>query len=326
MLSKLATSTNQIQKEVINGCSFYYYNQKWQKPVITEEQTFNLFLQHKNIPTNYFAFPWAELIDGHLDKSIIWELQNFKVAEQSCFTIIQHIYFRKLLQICKNIGITHIFTPHKQDSDLQLEQHFNIKILGYSLYPVHIYNNISSSNTYTIKFKSFEERKYFASFIGQYEFPYYISDIRLKIFDIFSKYEDCFVKRREKWHYWDIVYGGKSDTNKLLEEEYKHNLADTVFSLCPSGSGPNSIRIWESMSFGCIPVILADTLILPDLDIDYKDIFIFFPENNIQSLHRFLKLLKRDKIEKMMMKNIEIFNKYFCAEKINSPILQYFAK
>jgi hypothetical protein len=37
-------------------------------------------------------------------------------------------------------------------------------------------------------------------------------------------------------------------------------LLDSVFSRCPSGSGPNSILLWESLGFRCIPVLLADTL------------------------------------------------------------------
>jgi predicted transcriptional regulator len=37
-------------------------------------------------------------------------------------------------------------------------------------------------------------------------------------------------------------------------------MQETVFCLCPSGSGPNSIRLWEAIEFGCVPVILSDTL------------------------------------------------------------------
>jgi hypothetical protein len=41
-------------------------------------------------------------------------------------------------------------------------------------------------------------------------------------------------------------------------------LLDSRFTLCPSGSGPNYIRLWESLACGCIPVLLADTLDLPN--------------------------------------------------------------
>jgi hypothetical protein len=172
--------------------------------------------------------------------------------------------------------------------------------------------------------KDMASRKYFASFIGQYE-KYYMSDIRVKIFDIFSKYLDCFVKKRDKWHYIDMVYGKSNTTDTKLEEEYKLNLADTIFSLCPSGSGPNSIRIWESMSFGCIPVILADTLDLPDIKgLNYDDIFITWPEKDIDILYDYLKEFDNDKITIMMKNNVDVFNKYFSKDTINSTIIDYF--
>lgn len=47
-------------------------------------------------------------------------------------------------------------------------------------------------------------------------------------------------------------------------EKYNQVLLDSRYSLCPSGSGPNSIRLWESLACGAIPVLLADTLDLPE--------------------------------------------------------------
>jgi hypothetical protein len=45
--------------------------------------------------------------------------------------------------------------------------------------------------------------------------------------------------------------------------EFQDSLRNSTFSLCPSGSGPNSIRLWESIGAGSIPVILADTYAPP---------------------------------------------------------------
>jgi len=41
------------------------------------------------------------------------------------------------------------------------------------------------------------------------------------------------------------------------------NCLSSRYSLCPSGSGPNSIRFWEALATGSIPILLADTLELP---------------------------------------------------------------
>jgi len=53
--------------------------------------------------------------------------------------------------------------------------------------------------------------------------------------------------------------------------------------LCPSGSGPNSIRLWESLAAGAIPVVLADTLELPAHPL-WKDAVVFLPEAELGNL------------------------------------------
>ena len=68
---------------------------------------------------------------------------------------------------------------------------------------------------------------------------------------------------------------------KKNEEEYIRVLEESIFCICPSGSGPNSIRLWEAVEFGCIPVIISD---------DYDDslieniIHIKIPEKKIRKV------------------------------------------
>ena len=40
-------------------------------------------------------------------------------------------------------------------------------------------------------------------------------------------------------------------------------LRESIFSLCPSGSGANSTRLWESIGCGSIPVVLSDNYLPP---------------------------------------------------------------
>lgn len=40
-------------------------------------------------------------------------------------------------------------------------------------------------------------------------------------------------------------------------------LSQSIFSMCPSGSGPNTIRFLESHGAGSIPVLISDRLTLP---------------------------------------------------------------
>ena len=274
-----------IETSKIGILNFYSLDKDWQKPVITEYQVFKLFKEQQNIPTNYFAFPWATMIDNRRTKkdSALYNLvKKIKIYDKVCFTVIQHIRFREYLKLIKEIGINHVFTPHKTSQDVSLEKKFGIKIISFSLFPIQSNN----SNIVDII-----DRKYLTCFIGQYK-EFYLTSIRQKIFDIFSNYSDCYIKRRYEWHYNGVVYKNQKETNHVYETEYNEKLAHSKFSLCPSGSGANTIRIWESMSFGSIPVILADTLVLPKLkNIDWEDCFIIWKESEIEKLYDYLKSL-----------------------------------
>jgi hypothetical protein len=228
---------------------------------------------------------------------------------------MQHIHYYKFLNIIKSIGITHVFTPHKAIGYEELEKKYNIKLISFSLFPAQSLKN--SQNLTNIL-----ERKYLTSFIGQYDKNCYLTNVRDCIFKIFSTYSNSFIKRRGEWHYEGIVYRNKQETNIDNEQEYIDNMLETKFSLCPSGSGPNSIRIWESMSFGTIPVILADTLILPEIDnIDWSNYFILWKESELNTLNEYLKLMSNEKILHMSNNCIELYHKYFSPDKMNLIII-----
>lgn len=312
----------QITVKDIDQKKLYYYNNEWQKPVITEYQIFKLFNEQSTIPVDYFAFPWATMIDNIKNKKLYNFVSKYKIESTQCFTVMQHIYYFKYLDIIKQIGITHVFTPHKTINFLELEKKYGLKIISFSLYPAQSIENFSLNIT------NISSRKYLISFIGQYNPKCYISKIRNIIFDIYknqSEYSDCLVKKRSEWHYECMVYGSSSSTNKTNEQEYSENLLDTKFSLCPSGSGPNSIRIWESMSYGTIPVILADTLVLPEIcNLNWSDYFILWEESEIDKLYEYLKTIETSKLIELSNNCIRLYKDYFCPNKMNRIILEYF--
>ncbi len=311
--------TNIIEEEN-NGHKIYYFDNDWQKPVITEYQVFKLFKENKNIPMNYFAFPWATMIDNFdkKDKKYYDMLSNYKLNDgNKCFTVMQHIYYKKYLELVKKIGITHVVTPHKSTDYKELENKYGIKIIAFSLYPVQHYNYQYGA------LSNINDRKYLTSFLGQYDNPYNLSDIRKKIIDIFSKYDDCLIKGRKEWHFDGIVYRNEKKENNENKDEYIKNLLETKFSLCPSGTGPNSIRLWESMSYGTIPIILADTLVLPEISgINWKDYLIIWEESNVDNLYNYLYNMEPKLLEKLSQNCIKLFNEYFVPEKMTKIIIE----
>jgi hypothetical protein len=132
------------------------------------------------------------------------------------------------------------------------------------------------------------ERRYLYSFIGAYESGLYLTEARRWIFDLPLR-NDAYLARRGEWHFEGAVYreqiGAVPQSEEVLlaerrrVNEYTEVLGQSVFSLCPSGSGPNSIRLWESLGMGAIPVIISETHKLPGEYKQWADAVIFVDES-----------------------------------------------
>lgn len=116
-------------------------------------------------------------------------------------------------------------------------------------------------------------RRFLANFVGAFSASIYLTNVREIIFNDAGKFDDVLIVKREGWHFDRAVYheqiGGNQPTAELLRKEgnekaeYLQAIRDSWFTLCPSGSGPNSIRIFESLALGSIPIILAKDLMMP---------------------------------------------------------------
>jgi len=131
-----------------------------------------------------------------------------------------------------------------------------------------------------------------------------------------------FIKQTDSWFFQQNVFEDKNNSEQT--ENYEDLLANSKFSLCPSGTGINTIRFFESLSYGSIPVLLADELLLPYyLEIDWSEIIIKYPENNVENLYYFLENIPNDVITKMSNKCVEVFNKFFHPMKMINMISSY---
>lgn len=62
------------------------------------------------------------------------------------------------------------------------------------------------------------------------------------------------------------------DIQEARRIRYLQTLADSLTILCPRGEGPNSIRFFESMALGRIPVLVSDSCLLPfEAEINYSE-------------------------------------------------------
>ena len=280
----------------------------WQYPVKTEEE---FYKQNKHNP-NYIGLPWATIIDKGVNQKVLVKALLPLIKTKNTYTCCQHIHFRNLIPIMKIIGIKAVYTPHKvigQD-----------EINGFYIYPCPLYAVNVEDNTRNNEFQNVDyntiERKYLYSFMGGYQ-SNYLTKIRKNIFEI-KHHDDAFILNTGSWHFNNVVYSNKQNIKKELNidnnhiektKNYNKLLLQSRFSLCPSGSGPNSIRFWESLAVGAIPILLADTLELPEHSL-WENAIIKLEESKLETLTELLSKISEEKEKEMRENCIQLYNYY----------------
>jgi len=176
--------------------------------------------------------------------------------------------------------------PHMHQRD---KSNKDVTVLPFPLYPI---NGIGPA----------EKKDILYSFIGLQSHP-----VRRKIFSL-PRRPDVIIKKRERWHFY-LRFRGKivslkwSPRREKEKKEYQDVLARSRFSLCPRGSGPSTIRFWESLQAGAIPVLSSDAMALPKIEgINWNDCIIQVPEKNLSSVDSIIRAISPEK-EAYMKKN-----------------------
>ncbi|MCP9841798.1 exostosin family protein [Synechococcus sp. J7-Johnson] len=166
-----------------------------------------------------------------------------------------------LFRACR---IKDVFWPHTTYSTTH--GYGQVHYHAYPLFPVQKPSGTESKSNH---------RDLLASFTGAYDPRYYLTPVRKWIDQCAwdSASDNTYIKITSEWHFEKTVYQeqvagmplstGEKEAANIREQKFRELLQRSIFSLCPSGSGPNSIRLWESIGFGSIPVLLADGLKLP---------------------------------------------------------------
>lgn len=297
----------------------------WQYPVITEK---TFYEQNKN-DSYYMGIPWATIKDNLNIYTLTGKLRIIKSSilkykkHNNYYTCCQHIHFRKLIPFMKSVGIKYVYSPHKIKGEDIID---GVHILPCPLYAVNFEDETRNKEFKNMDFIN-KKRKYLYSFMGGYEEKIYLTNIRKDIFNLVNNEnynkDNNLIINTDDWHFNKQVYGkddlkhkNQNKSNKIyidnnLENnriKYNNLLLDSRYSLCPSGSGPNSIRFWESLACGSIPVLLADTLELP-YDIKWEDIIIIVKESEINNIDNILSNISIEEETKRRKLCIEIYNK-----------------
>jgi hypothetical protein len=308
----------------------------WQYPVITEQQVCNS-LKYWNqsgiegFPTDrrfvYLAVPWATIIDKNIYQkvnlstrvsSLIMEIKQRQkqVEGRECcyFTACQHIHFTRIIPILAQLDVKVLFASHKTTTLTFLS---GIAICPLQLFAVNLED--PKRNALFRKVDLLEvPRAYLYSFIGFYS-NNYLTDIRRRLFAM-KHPPNCLVKATNKWHFVDTVYRDQAGIYSkkyqpnhrqinLQVDYYNHLLVSSRFSLCPSGSGSNSIRLWESLGAGSIPIVLADELDLPALsgDLSWEKTVVRIPEKEVDHMSERIGAINSEQEREMRANCLKVY-------------------
>lgn len=310
----------------------------WQYPCATEKQAFENHLSIKlgaNIDTErrvihtYLPLPWASYIDKKqypmqvvaLFKPRIMGLNSLAKANGftlAVHTVCQQIHWQRFSQHFHELGITDLHLSHyeKNIAPVHDDNYFNFH--SWPLIAVNIEDSTRSSGIEIGR--SILQKRYLASFIGAH-MPHYRSEVRLSLLQEAKNDggNDILVDLGGEWHFNKIVYheqvankdisSTEQEKHETATQRYNEILSDSVFSLCPEGAGPNTLRVWESMAVGSIPVIVSDDWIPPDIpgDITMKDCCLFVSSHEIEGLFSRLRFMPPEIITEMQVKCIKLY-------------------
>lgn len=307
----------------------------WQYPCGTERQALanhlmlesgaNIDDRHGQIHC-YLGLPWATCVDKKSFPKDVTTIARSRIAgmkslaaahdyDLAVHTVCQTIHWRRLIDQFSELGVTDLHLSHCE---------WDLGALPFRLHswPLIAVNVEDPTRSAGLVFgKPLAEKRYLASFIGAH-MPHYRSDVRLRLLAAAKADggDDLLVDLGREWHFNRIVYG-EQVRNQAIEAEtqekhtaatrrYNEVLSDSVFSLCPEGAGPNTLRLWESLAAGAIPVVLADAWVPPDLpgyDQTMEDACLFISQGSMADLFSTLRAIDPGQIAEMQRACFEVY-------------------
>ncbi len=312
----------------------------WQYPCATEKQALDNHLtiddlvnarSRDGVAHIYVPLPWATYIDkkvfpervfakleAHL--RVMREIAAVLGLELRIHTVCQHIRWRNLLDQARRIGVTDLHLSHNEDAlqDEIIDDYPELRLHSWTLIAVNVEDETRSDG---LTFgKDVEDKKVFASFIGAH-MPHYRSDVRMQLFEAAKAAgdDDIIVDLGTEWHFNKIVYDLQVQNKEIQPQDLTHEnsktlnynqvISDSVFSICPEGAGPNTLRFWESLAVGAIPVVIADAWVPPSRPggVDLREAAIFVRLEDVPQLFERLRAMSKEEIRARQKACIEAY-------------------
>jgi hypothetical protein len=299
----------------------------WQYPCRTEQDAFE---RHARLTSPYLdrvgvhlyvGMPWAtwidkktfpdQLLDAYRHRlQAMRDLLDYPLVVHS---VCQHIRWKEHPHRFEQAGISQLWISHKEKA---WDEEGRLELKAWPLYAVNVLDPERQDGLEIVPTK---HKQVFASFKGAH-MKHYPTDIRLRL-KALSHLEGYEVEVTDLWHFNKVVYNfqiaNKQADKDAIEKEaitnYNRLLSQSLFSLCPAGSGPNTLRLWESLGIGSIPVVLSDRYEFPSLDrmgfpaADWSEAAILHAEDSLEQLDARLRAVSAVQRESMQQKCQQFF-------------------
>jgi hypothetical protein len=121
------------------------------------------------------------------------------------------------------------------------------------------------------------EKRYLYSFMGGTN-----SWPRRWLFKYTPSREDTLVEATDRYNHWSVNETDVEENARRMRRRFAEVMAASKFSLCPRGCGLSSYRLFESMSLGIAPFIIADKW-RPVEGVDWS-FAVFVPEKKVAKI------------------------------------------
>lgn len=209
---------------------------------ILRYESFEYDLSPQDSNKNVLICPWHTLYTRNSLNTIPNESYDYTICKF-------HLVGTPIQTKIEQMGITKVLTPHVSNHDncqFQTIPYFHYTGPAVELKKDVHYSFMGWSNVNSLRQRMFE-------IVGQN--PYFIGNLS---------------------GFWSRG----NNTDSELESKYCNLLGRSRFSICPKGAGPGTMRFWESLKCGSIPILISDSVILPS-DWDWANTIVRVPEKSL---------------------------------------------
>lgn len=141
--------------------------------------------------------------------------------------------------------------------------------------------------------------------------------IRKKLFKMNHNFSDVLIEESNHYHHWNYDNSYRDQKENLMQQ-YAKLIDESLFFLCPRGAGVSSIRLFEVMQAGRVPVIISDDWIPID-GIPWDEFSIRIAEKDLQKLDQIVRSREHD-AKQLGMKARQAWVS-FCSKEVQSKLL-----